>query len=84
MTKDRQPRPTRIARYSVGPGLERWIPTAAMAMIGAATIMPTAAIKMSSRRLAIAQCPADRDEHFSRVHALLIAPCAGSMAQRFE
>src|SRR6266478_6413331 len=57
------------ARYRIGPGLDRRIPTAATSRNGAAATSPSAARTTSNRRLAIAQAPSYRHEHLGRVHA---------------
>src|SRR3989454_1412221 len=77
-------RPTRAARYSVGPGLARWMPSAATASSGAATKSATLASAMSTRRLAIAQRPPDGDEHRGGLQTVLVAPGPCAMAQRLE
>src|SRR2546422_114264 len=77
-------RPTRRARYRIGPGLERRIPTAATSRTGAAATRPSAATTTSNRRLATAQAPSHGHEHLGSVEAAVIAPGAGAMPQGVE
>src|SRR6266446_1371923 len=80
----RPSRPSSRARYRIGPGLDRRIPTAATSRNGAAATSPSAARTTSNRRLAIAQAPSYRHEHLGRVHAAMIAPGPRAMPQRVE
>src|SRR3989442_12221661 len=74
-------RPTRRARYRIGPGLERRIPTAATSRTGAAATRPSAATTTSNRGLATAQAPSQGHEHLGSVGAAVIAPGAGGVPQ---
>src|SRR5690348_10347815 len=80
----RPPRPTRSARNSTGPGLARRIPTAASASSGAVTTSARPASSASTRRLTVMQRAPDGHEYFRRIEALLVAPGAGTVAQRLE
>src|SRR5204862_7167638 len=77
-------RPTRRARYRIGPGLERRIPTAATSRTGTAATRPSTATTTSKRRLATAQAPSYRHEHLGGVEAAVIPPGVRAMPQRLE
>src|SRR2546423_8039964 len=84
MVKPAPWRPTRRARYSTGPGLERRIPIAATARSGAASARPSSPSATSSGRLTMAVDAPHRHEHFRSLHTVLIPPGDGPVAQGVE
>src|SRR2546421_3957375 len=60
------------------------MPSAATASSGATSATPNAASTRSSRRLAMAVDAANGHEHLGGLHAALIAPRFGPVAQRVE
>src|SRR5438309_10924069 len=84
MVKAAPLRPTRRARYSTGPGLDRRMPTAAAARSGAASATPSSPSARSSGRLTMAVDAPHGHEHFRSLHAVLVPPGDGPVAQGIE
>src|SRR5438067_679259 len=84
MVKGAPARPTRRARYSTGPGLARRIPSAAIASTGATSARPTPESTTSRRRLTMAVDLPHGHEHFRGLHAALLPPSLGAIAQGLE
>src|SRR5437588_1177567 len=84
MVKGAPARPTRRARYSTGPGLARRIPSAAIASTGATSARPTPESTTSRRRLTMAVDLPHGHEHFRGLHAALVPPSLGAIAQGLE
>src|SRR5436190_2284407 len=84
MVKPAPWRPTRRARYSTGPGLERRIPIAATARSGAASARPSSPSATSSGRLTMAVDAPHGHEHFRSLHTVLVTPGDGAVSQRVE
>src|SRR5208337_3186453 len=68
----------------MGPGLERRMPSAAIARTGVSSSSADAASTTSTRRLITANDPPDGHEYFSRIEADLVAPSSRAVLKRLQ
>src|SRR3954447_24872757 len=84
IVKSSPPRPTRRARYRIGPRLLRRMPIAVATSSGESTRRARAATRISKRRLAIAGNPPHGHEDLGSVQAHLVAEGLGPVLQGLQ